>query len=216
MTTKHLTQTSVQLRNKSLKKLTKKSSITQKSLGKSFSMLLFSSVLTSVLSLSSVTAQASTPTTESVNKLLSLTPIDKMLASDVLQQAYQQNVMSIPQIVEQTVYQQQAKLSDAQRKELAIIIKDYAQSLGKQLQANNTQLSSKYIQTVQQTYTQEEVDAQIAFYGSPVGQQILKKQPQLLQNYMTAVIPTLQQQIEITMKGLIPKLKADVNRVINK
>ncbi|PID36371.1 MAG: hypothetical protein CR966_01915 [Pseudomonadales bacterium] len=212
MTIKTLIHAPVQLLNKPLLK----QSVTGKSLSKSFSSLLLTSVMISVLSLSAVTAQASTPTTESVNRLLSLTPTDKMLASDVLQQAYRQNVISIPQIVEQTVYQQKAKLSDAQKKELETIISDYAKSLGQQLESNKTQLSNKYIQTVQQTYTQEEVDAQIAFYSSAVGQQILKKQPQLLQNYMTAVIPSIQQQVEITMKGLIPKLKADVNRVINK
>ncbi|WP_187775746.1 DUF2059 domain-containing protein [Luteimonas suaedae] len=47
------------------------------------------------------------------------------------------------------------------------------------------------------TFTGEDMDAMIEFYGSPAGQKLLDKMPQLMQNTMTAVqqliVPMLQQ-----------------------
>ena len=63
--------------------------------------------------------------------------------------------------------------------------------------AMNQQIVDVYVQTAKQHFNQEEVDAQIAFYSSEVGQNIIDKQPSMMKDYMAQVMPIV---MESTMK----------------
>lgn len=62
-------------------------------------------------------------------------------------------------------------------------------------------------------YTQAEVDAQIAFYNTEVGQSILDKQPKLMQEYMKVLTPEVIEIANATREKLTPQLEKDLEAI---
>ncbi|WP_407353650.1 DUF2059 domain-containing protein [Luteimonas sp. R10] len=86
-------------------------------------------------------------------------------------------------------------LSEADRAELDAVIARSNERIAETLSWET--LEPLYRDIYAKTFTGEDMDAMIDFYGSPAGQKLLDKMPQLMQNTMAAVqqllIPMLQQ-----------------------
>jgi uncharacterized protein len=85
-------------------------------------------------------------------------------------------------------------LTDEQRKRLDAFLDRSSERAATALAWKNMQ--PVYRDIYRQTFTAEDIDAMVAFYGSQAGQNLLDKMPQLMQNSMAAVqkllVPMLQ------------------------
>lgn len=59
-----------------------------------------------------------------------------------------------------------------------------------------------FVPIYQKNYTKSDVDAITAFYSSPAGQRLLDKQPQVMQDAMSTIIPKMQQRMKEMMERL--------------
>lgn len=65
-----------------------------------------------------------------------------------------------------------------------------------------------YRDIYRQTFTAEDIDALIGFYGSPAGQKLLDKMPQLMQNTMAGVQKLLVPMLEEMQRDIEAELQA--------
>lgn len=77
------------------------------------------------------------------------------------------------------------------------------------------QLKRQFIEAAQQFYTQKEVDAMLAFYDNPVGQSILKKQPQLMKAYSDKIIPFMIEKQQAFMREKLPQFKEEIKKILD-
>ena len=68
-------------------------------------------------------------------------------------------------------------------------------------------LTQAYISAAKAYYTQAEVDAQIAFYDTPVGQSILDKQPQVAAAFLKQSMPDDMSETESQLSELLSQVK---------
>lgn len=143
--------------------------------------------LAALLFLATPFACAAPPTDTQVDKLLTVMRAQKTVEAMVPQvQASQQ------QMVEQMLAGQ--SLTPAQQARLdGIIYKSNAQMLA---MLSWSRMQPLYRDIYRQSFSAEDMQAMIDFYGSPSGQNLLDKMPQLMQNTMAAMqdlmVPMLQ------------------------
>ena len=165
-----------------------------------------------VLSMGSVSAQAATPSDESVLQLMEVTHMADMMKSMLSPEGSENNMV-------QAIIQSQLQSDDLpdlnteQYQQVKnIIIKNYSDMM-RQAEPQLTQLAQQsFITAAKKYYTQEEVDAQLEFYGSAAGQSIIKKQPAVMTEYFTTIRPEvvsiMNQQMKQTMPKMVAELKA--------
>lgn len=120
-------------------------------------------------------AQAAAPTTESVEKLLAVTHVEKLL------DAIRPQIQATSKAMMDQALKGQAISADEQK-----IIDDFR---AKADAINNSELTMEklkpmYIRVYSANLTQEDVDGLIAFYESPTGQVYVNKMPQITQSIM--------------------------------
>lgn len=103
-------------------------------------------------------------------------------------------------------------MSALQRQQLTAIITKYNKEIFNDDYVNklNERLIQDYIVTAKQHFTQQEVDAQVAFYSSVVGQSIIDKQPSMIQDYMTKTMPTVMQGSMEQVQKVLPRMQAEI------
>ena len=74
----------------------------------------------------------------------------------------------------------------------------------------NQQVVDVYVKTAKQHFNQKEVDAQIAFYSSDVGQSIIDKQPDMMKDYMAQIMPIVMDSTMQKMRDIMPRMVADL------
>lgn len=74
-------------------------------------------------------------------------------------------------------------------------------------------LTQAYISAAKTYYTQAEVDAQIKFYDTAVGQNILAKQPQITAAFLKQSLPQNTSETENQLSELLPQMKQIVKGV---
>lgn len=173
--------------------------------------ILTMAVALSALSAMPILATATTPSQQSIEKLMNILQIDNMAEDTQAQSAD-----LIHQIVAAQVIKNNKPLSQAQDQQLRALVDKYVAQLNGKTDATQVrqQMNQSYLKAAQTHFTQAEVDAQIDFYGSATGQAILKKQPEVMQSYMQNLLPTLMQQTQKNLNDILPKLKKDVEKVL--
>lgn len=144
--------------------------------------------LAALLLLSAPFAHGAPPSDAQVDRLLTVMRAQKTVEAIVPQVQASQQHMVRQMMAGRT-------LTDAQQRQLdTIIFKSNAQMLS-MLSWNRMQ--PLYRDIYRQTFNAEDMEAMIDFYGSPAGQNLLDKMPQLMQNTMAAMqtlmAPMLQQ-----------------------
>jgi len=174
--------------------------------------LLKSSAFAMVLSLSAMTiptlsVQAAVPTDASLLKLIEVTKVietmnDMSSDSEVTEQVMQTMLASMPD----------NELTAAQRKRFDEIVLKYSKEMTSKdnVESLNRQITNAYIQSAKQHFNQQEVDAQIAFYSSQVGQSIIDKQPAMMKDYMAKIMPVVMESTMKKMQEVMPKMAADL------
>lgn len=144
--------------------------------------------LAALLLLSTPLALAAPPSDAQVDRLLSV-----MRVEQTLQAMLPQIEASQRQMVQQIIAGQPMS-AEQQQKLDAIIVKSSAHT--REI-LSWQKMQPLYRDIYQQTFSADDMDAMIGFYGSPAGRNLLDKMPQLMQNTMGAVqkllVPMLQQ-----------------------
>ena len=149
------------------------------------------------------TAWSAPPTDASLNQLLELTHSENLLMS-----AYGDLEHSMLQGAQAGLQGRQASPEEQQ------LLKDYARDVGAVLREGMswTKLKPVMLTSYRETYTQEEVNAQIAFYSSPVGRAVAAKMPIMMrrsaeasQQLMVPLVPQLErinQRLRVQLRAL--------------
>lgn len=165
-----------------------------------------------VLSLSAMTiptlsVQAAVPTDASLLKLIEVTKVietmnDMSSDSEVTEQVMQTMLASMPD----------NELTAAQRKRFDEIVLKYSKEMTSKdnVESLNRQITNAYIQSAKKHFNQQEVEAQIAFYSSQVGQSIIDKQPAMMKDYMAKIMPVVMESTMKKMQEVMPKMAADL------
>lgn len=148
-------------------------------------------ILAGSLCLSSSFTLAASPTEASVQKLFDVMNLDK-LTQDTMLQLKPQFATQAEQMVKMMVEDEhldpkQQKVADQ------ITEKMYQQSLK---MISWKEMQPIYLKVYKDAYTQEEIQAQIDFYSSAIGQSILKKTPIVTEKTMSLMNGRIEQSIQ--------------------
>ena len=161
------------------------------------------------------------PTDVSIIKLMQVMHIDEQIQSIVNgQQA------GIDAINTQTKNQAQSSSQQANEKQLdkrqrelqeqiQSVLGQYAKIMTNGIgnSADAQTLTQAYISAAKTYYTQAEVDAQIKFYDTAVGQSILAKQPQITAAFLQQSLPDDTSETEAQLSELLPQMKQIIKGV---
>ncbi|WP_201510318.1 DUF2059 domain-containing protein [Psychrobacter alimentarius] len=177
--------------------------------------LLKSSAFAITLSVSAMTAmvvptlsaQAAVPTDASLMKLIKVTKIvetmnDMSSDNEMTEEMMKTMLASMPN----------NELNAAQRKRFDEIILKYSKEMTKRdnVEGINKQIVNMYMQSAKKHFDQKEVDAQIEFYSTEVGQSIIDKQPAMMKDYMAQIMPIIMESTMKKMQEVMPKMAADL------
>ncbi len=150
----------------------------------------------------SISTHAATPTDDSVNQLLTLSKVGKLMDS-VWSQMDGMMKASMKQVTKgQPLSADEQAVMDKQQAKMMAIMKD---------ELSWDKLKVGFIQVYRDTFSQEEVDGLIAFYKSPVGQSFIDKQPMLMKNtmgFMQERMGPMMEKIQQMTKETATELKA--------
>lgn len=169
--------------------------------------------LFALLALSAIsTLSYATPSDTSVKQLLEVTPYEAVFYENIIAPISEEREMLAYNLMSDET------LSDDQRKKAIEAFDSYAENLIKTLDtpAIKTELKTAYGNAIKAHYTQAEVDAQIAFYGSEAGKSALEKSSLVLNDYLKTVAPTGLAKIESYQQTNLIKMQDNIKRILNK
>ena len=153
------------------------------------------------------------PTDASLDKLIKVLHIDKMIDEMLAQRQQAATMMKgLPQ--ELPTDENAGIFSRHAQKQLKNILVKYSNVLGQQLDQpiSKQQLQQAYQAIAKRTYTQAEVDALNQFYETPMGQRILSKQSQVSSEFVQVMMPTLIGDTTQFEKAM-PSLQKDIEKI---
>ena len=142
-------------------------------------------------------AYAAQPSAESIETLLSITRVEALLDSvysnteQVMRQAMSQSMAG------KTLTPEQKRFLDTAPKRFADVMRD---------ELSWASLKPMYVQIYQESFTQEEIDGLIAFYGTPTGQATINKMPVVMQKSMAG--------IQTRMQPFLEKMRTAIDQAI--
>lgn len=149
-----------------------------------------------LISISSSYVWAAVPTDASVDQYIQVTQTEALLDAALKQP------LPLDQMAEQM------GLDNAQKKEkFQTFMKTFSQRLDQNI--DRPALISSIRQLIQTSLTQEEVDASITFYLTPIGQSLLQKTPKMAQDMSLIMMPALQKAMASTLTELQDTLNAE-------
>ncbi|SLJ84095.1 DUF2059 domain-containing protein [Psychrobacter sp. DAB_AL43B] len=158
------------------------------------------------------------PTDISIIKLMQVMHIDEQIESIVNgQQAAieainsQAQSRSQQQVNDKQLNKRQRELQDQIQNVLGQYAKIMSNGIGDATDAQT--LTQAYISAAKTYYTQAEVDAQIKFYDTAVGQNILAKQPQITAAFLKHSLPDDTTETEAQLGELLPQMKQIVKGI---
>lgn len=155
-------------------------------------------------------AAAQTPSDESLNRLIELQNLPDQLrtavpaATDFANQEITRSINS------------NTRLSPEQRAALQRASEQYVSGMNREVFQSEellNQMREISCDAMRQTYTQEEVDAMIAFYRTPAGQSVLNKQGDLTKTMMPPMMRLISQRYEQVSQRLTPQFSREVERI---
>ena len=162
--------------------------------------------------LAAAPAWAEPASTESVQKMMRVMKVESQYDSalgSTLQMMRDQMVNSIPK---------HANISTEQRAQIEAVIQNawqkYQERLAGDAELRKTVFAS-FQQLAQKHYTQQEVDALIGFYDSPLGQSILDKQGMIIGEFTQSVPAILDTRIQSMAREIMREMNAEIHRIVN-
>ncbi|WP_423813649.1 DUF2059 domain-containing protein [Psychrobacter sp. 219-2-C] len=161
------------------------------------------------------------PTDVSIIKLMQVMHIDAQIQSivngqqaaiDAINtQTKNQNQSSNQRASDQQLNKRQRELQEQIQSVLGQYAKIMTEGIGNAADAKT--LTQAYISAAKTYYTQAEVDAQIKFYDTAVGQSILAKQPQITAAFLQQSLPEDTSETEAQLSELLPQMKQIIKGV---
>ena len=161
------------------------------------------------------------PTDVSIIKLMQVMHIDAQIQSivngqqaaiDAINtQTKNQNQSSNQRVSDQQLNKRQRELQEQIQSVLGQYAKIMTEGIGNAADAQT--LTQAYISAAKTYYTQAEVDAQIKFYDTAVGQSILAKQPQITAAFLQQSLPEDTSETEAQLSELLPQMKQIIKGV---
>ncbi len=161
------------------------------------------------------------PTDVSIIKLMQVMHIDEQIQSivngqqaaiDAINtQTKNQNKSSNQRASDQQLNKRQRELQEQIQSVLGQYTKIMTEGIGNAADAQT--LTQAYISAAKTYYTQAEVDAQIKFYDTAVGQSILAKQPQITAAFLQQSLPEDTSETEAQLSELLPQMKQIIKGV---
>lgn len=161
------------------------------------------------------------PTDVSIIKLMQVMHIDAQIQSivngqqaaiDAINtQTKNHNQSSNQRASDQQLNKRQRELQEQIQSVLGQYTKIMTEDIGNAADAQT--LTQAYISAAKTYYTQAEVDAQIKFYNTAVGQSILAKQPQITAAFLQQSLPEDTSETEAQLSELLPQMKQIIKGV---
>ena len=161
------------------------------------------------------------PTDVSIIKLMQVMHIDAQIQSivngqqaaiDAINtQTKNHNQSSNQRASDQQLNKRQRELQEQIQSVLGQYAKIMTEGIGNAADAQT--LTQAYISAAKTYYTQAEVDAQIKFYDTAVGQSILAKQPQISAAFLQQSLPEDTSETEAQLSELLPQMKQIIKGV---
>ena len=161
------------------------------------------------------------PTDVSIIKLMQVMHIDEQIQSivngqqaaiDAINtQTKNHNQSSNQRASDQKLNKRQRELQEQIQSVLGQYTKIMTEGIGNAADAQT--LTQAYISAAKTYYTQAEVDAQIKFYDTAVGQSILAKQPQITAAFLQQSLPEDTSETEAQLSELLPQMKQIIKGV---
>ena len=155
------------------------------------------------------------PTDVSIIKLMQVMHIDEQIQSivngqqaaiDAINMQTQNQVQNgSQQINDKSLNKRQRQLQEQIQSVLGQYAKIMSNGIGDATDAQT--LTQAYISAAKTYYTQAEVDAQIKFYDTEMGQSILAKQPQITAAFLQQSLPEDTSATEAQLGELLPQMK---------
>lgn len=155
------------------------------------------------------------PTDVSIIKLMQVMHIDEQIQSivngqqaaiDAINMQTQNQVQKgSQQINDKSLNKRQRQLQEQIQSVLGQYAKIMSNGIGDATDAQT--LTQAYISAAKTYYTQAEVDAQIRFYDTEMGQSILAKQPQITAAFLQQSLPEDTSATEAQLGELLPQMK---------
>ena len=156
-------------------------------------------------------AAAQTPSDESLNRLIELQDTPSQIrtilpaSSDIVKQYITRRLNS------------DNELTPTQRTALTEVLQRYTHRVNREVfQSEEVVSELRRIQrdAMRKTYTQEEVDAMIAFYGTPIGQSVLRKQGEFAKTYMPSLISMIDKHNQQAFQRLWSDLQREIEVIM--
>ena len=161
------------------------------------------------------------PTDVSIIKLMQVMHIDEQIQSIVNgqqaaidainMQTQQQAKKGSQQINDKSLNKRQRQLQEQIQSVLGQYAKIMSNGIGDATDAQT--LTQAYISAAKTYYTQAEVDAQIDFYDTVMGQSILSKQPQITAVFLKQSVPEDTSETEAQLDKLLPQMQQIIQGV---
>ena len=155
------------------------------------------------------------PTDISIIKLMQVMHIDEQIQSIVDGKQAAINAINTQtqnqQVTDEPLNKRQRELQNQIQSVLGQYAKIMTNGMGNT--ADIQTLTQAYISAAKTYYTQAEVDAQIKFYDTAVGQNILAKQPQITAAFLKQSLPQDTSKTENQLSELLPQMKQIVKGI---
>lgn len=155
------------------------------------------------------------PTDISIIKLMQVMHIDEQIQSIVDGKQAAINAINTQtqnqQVTDEPLNKRQRELQNQIQSVLGQYAKIMTNGMGNT--ADIQTLTQAYISAAKTYYTQAEVDAQIKFYDTAVGQNILAKQPQITAAFLKQSLPQDTSETENQLSELLPQMKQIVKGI---
>jgi hypothetical protein len=157
------------------------------------------------------------PTDTSIVKLMEVMHIDEQIESIVNGQQAAINAINVQtqnrteSVGDGNLNKRQQALQEQIQKVLGQYAKIMTNGIGNA--ADKQTLTQAYINAAKTYYTQAEVDAQIDFYDTEMGQSILAKQPQITAAFLQQSLPDDTSETEAQLGELLPQMQQIIQGV---
>ena len=155
------------------------------------------------------------PTEISIIKLMQVMHIDEQIKSIVDGKQAAIDAINTQTQSQQTNDKQLNKRQRELQNQIQSVLGQYAKIMTNGIgnTADIQTLTQAYISAAKTYYTQAEVDAQIKFYDTAVGQNILAKQPQITAAFLKQSLPQDTSETENQLSELLPQMKQIVKGI---
>lgn len=162
----------------------------------------------------------SQPTDASIDRLAQVLHIDAQIDAILAQQqAMNTAIGKIPSMTATTKPKGWGlkKWGEKKQYEVQQVLGKYSQIVVQNTDpvAQHQQMLEAYKASAKQHFTQAEVDAQIGFYETPMGQQILAKQPLVTQDYIEKAVPVVLGELPNNIEKVLPDLQKDIEKIFH-